>query len=168
MQALELTGYSDVLNNWQDNPNTMLTIFAPTNAAFGPNLPLEEVPIDLLTIILLLHVLPNTALSSQALVADDFYGSAVPILNGNGATLAISLVEELDGQRLMRVAGPGNSNGGAASVVVDNVLGLNVILHVIDTVLAVKNQKDKRMEQLILMSKTNKQTNERTNKRMNE
>merc|ERR1712176_169394 len=100
------------------------TVFAPTNEAFVALLgesgfeSLADVPTDLLTDILLYHVVPAVAFSSD--LSD---GQVLPTLNG--AELVVDLT---DGVVIDGI-------GSDATVILANVEAGNSVVHVVDTVL---------------------------------
>merc|ERR1712054_471260 len=106
------------------DPAAALTVFAPTNEAFVSLLGalgldgLGDIPVDLLTDVLLYHVVPAVAFST-----DLSNGQVLPTLNG--AELVVDLT---DGVVIDGI-------GSDATVVIPDVAAGLSVVHVIDTVL---------------------------------
>jgi len=130
LAALGTAGLVDAL----DNPDDELTVFAPTDEAFG-NL-LEALGItaeellarDDLADILLYHV-SGAGVFDAATVIGAAPIAALETLNPGGATLK---VEVIDG---MVVINDGAAPLGGATVTTPDVFASNGVIHVIDTVL---------------------------------
>ena len=108
-----------------NDPEAALTVFAPTNDAFVALLgalgleSLEDVPLDLLTNVLLYHVVPAVAFSTD--LSD---GQVLPtLLEGAELTVDLSDGVVIDGV------------GSDATVVTPDVAACASVVHVIDTVL---------------------------------
>ena len=108
-----------------NDPEAALTVFAPTNDAFVALLgalgleSLEDVPLDLLTNVLLYHVVPAVAFSTD--LSD---GQVLPtLLEGAELTVDLSDGVVIDGV------------GSDATVVAPDIAACAAVVHVIDTVL---------------------------------
>jgi uncharacterized surface protein with fasciclin (FAS1) repeats len=119
--ALQRTGLDDVL----DAPGSY-TVFAPTNAAFttflsGANV--NDVPVPVLTQILLNHVVSGTVQSSQLTTG---YIETLATFNGvaNGSNLNM-YVNTADGVEL----------NGVSTVTTANIIASNGVIHVVDAVI---------------------------------
>lgn len=119
--ALQRTGLDDVL----DTPGSY-TVFAPTNAAFttflsGANV--NDVPVPVLTQILLNHVVSGTVQSSQLSTG---YIETLATYNGvaNGSNLNM-YVSTADGVEL----------NGVSTVTTANIIASNGVIHVVDAVI---------------------------------
>lgn len=123
VDAVIKAGLVDALNN----PDRKVTVFAPTNDAFVALLGdvgfnnLEEVPVDVLTSILLTHVVPGTKFASDLNTAyyrtsnrafDAFY-TKIFINTNSGVTI-----------------------NGNVNVVATDIAASNGVIHVIDRVIA--------------------------------
>ncbi len=101
------------------------TVFAPTNDAFAAVLEalgvssVGEIPADVLTSVLMYHVVDGVTLSSALVEAGS--GTVVTL---SGEELAFEVV---DGAVVL--------NGGQATVIMADVMGTNGVIHVIDGVL---------------------------------
>jgi len=100
-----------------------ITIFAPTNAAFNA-VGWRTLPVDVLSQVLLYHVVPDAVAYSNTL----FNGLSVKTLQGGNIAIGVS-------------AGGVTANG--ASVVLADVLVKNGVVHVIDEVLLPATLKKK-------------------------
>ena len=106
------------------DPDAELTVFAPTNDAFVALLGalgadgLDDLPVDLVTDVLLYHVVPAAALSTD--LTD---GMVLPTLGGGELTVDLSDGVMIDGV------------GSSASVIAADVEAGSSVVHVIDTVL---------------------------------
>src|SRR5690554_263952 len=118
--AVQKAGLVDALAD----PNADLTVFAPTNAAFEALLEqldyatLDEVPVSVLTPVLLYHVLGEQKTASQ--LADGYY-----------STLAAGPAE---GTHLSLYKAGADLNA-SASISAADVMADNGVIHVIDAVL---------------------------------
>ena len=106
------------------DPDAELTVFAPTNDAFVALLGalgaegLDDLPVDLVTDVLLYHVVPAAALSTD--LTD---GMVLPTLGGGELTVDLSDGVVIDGA------------GSSASVIIPDVVAGSSVVHVIDAVL---------------------------------
>ena len=106
------------------DPTSEFTVFAPTNDAFVSLLGalglegLADVPAEVATEILLYHVVPAVALSTD--LTD---GMVLPTLGGGELTVDLSDGVVIDGA------------GSSASVIIPDVVAGSSVVHVIDAVL---------------------------------
>ncbi|KAI9343567.1 FAS1 domain-containing protein [Obelidium mucronatum] len=128
VEAIKVTGLALTVSELRG-----CTIFAPTNQAFAA---IEGIAKSLskeqLKQVLLMHVIKDQILHSTDLSNAGFFGGL-----GGANSVAGGLTFPFDGKKV-RVSGPGNTaaTGGAATVIVPDVLALNgIVLHVIDKVL---------------------------------
>lgn len=124
VQALDRAGLVNVLNS----PGSF-TVFAPTNDAFSAFLgaagfaSVNDVPVPVLTQILLNHVVAGTVQSSQLSTG---YVSTLATFNGVADGSPLSLyVNTSNGVRL----------NGVSTVTMPNILASNGIVHVVDAVI---------------------------------
>jgi uncharacterized surface protein with fasciclin (FAS1) repeats len=128
--ALETAGLVDALNN----PDDELTVFAPTDEAFGDLLEaLEITPEELLARedladILLYHVSAEGVFDAATVVGAAPI-EALPTLNPAGGTLKI---EVIDGNVVIN---DGSEPLGGSTVIQPDVFASNGVIHVIDVVL---------------------------------
>lgn len=110
------------------------TVFAPTNDAFGAFLiannfaSLDEVPVEVLTQVLLNHVVSGTNLSSDLTTG---YVSSLSTAGPNGANLSMFINIE-DGVIV---------NGTSTVIVADNK-AINGVVHIVDAVIGLPNIVD--------------------------
>lgn len=129
LAALETAGLVDALNN----PEDALTVFAPTDAAFGAALealgltPEELLASEELPSILTYHV-TGEGVFDAASVIDAAPIAELPTLNPD-ATLSVDVI---DGSVVIN---DGADPLGGATVVQPDVFASNGVIHVIDTVL---------------------------------
>ena len=106
------------------DPEAEFTVFAPTNEAFVELLGalgldgLDDVPVDLLQEVLLYHVVPAVAFSTD--LTD---GQVLPTLNGAELVVDLSSGIVIDGI------------GSDATVLLPNIAAGDSVVHVIDAVL---------------------------------
>ena len=106
------------------DPDAEFTVFAPTNSAFVELLgalgleSLGDIPLETLTDVLLYHVVPAVAFSTD--LTD---GMMVPTLGGGELTVDLSDGVVIDGA------------GSSASVIIPDVVAGSSVVHVIDAVL---------------------------------
>ena len=107
-----------------NDPTSEFTVFAPTNDAFVALLgalgleSLGDIPLETLTDVLLYHVVPAVAFSTD--LTD---GMMVPTLGGGELTVDLSDGVVIDGA------------GSSASVIIPDVVAGSSVVHVIDAVL---------------------------------
>lgn len=107
------------------------TVFAPTNAAFENALTLlgfasiDEVPVDVLTGVLLYHVVSGSVRSTD--LSDTYVSTLSPA--GPGLTLASLQIQVTGGVKF----------NGSASPVTTDIVAKNGIIHIIDEVMLPKN-----------------------------
>lgn len=131
LAALETAGLVDALNN----PDDELTVFAPTDAAFGAALEALGITaedllgdVETLTAILLYHV-TGEGVFDAATVVGAAPIEALPTLNPDGATINVQVI---DGNVVLN---DGADPLGGATVVQPDVFASNGVIHVIDTVI---------------------------------
>jgi uncharacterized surface protein with fasciclin (FAS1) repeats len=130
LAALQTADLVDALNN----PDDELTVFAPTDEAFGDllealNITAEELLArDDLADILLYHV-SGAGVFDAATVIGAAPIEALETLNPGGATLK---VEVIDGAVVIN---DGSTPLGGSTVITPDVMASNGVIHVIDTVL---------------------------------
>ena len=130
LAALETAGLVEALNN----PDDELTVFAPTDEAFGNALEALGISAeDLLgdenlASILLYHV-SGAGVFDAAAVVEAAPIEALPTLNPDGATLNIQVI---DGNVVIN---DGAEALGGSTVINPDVFASNGVIHVIDTVL---------------------------------
>jgi transforming growth factor-beta-induced protein len=130
LAALETTGLVDALNN----PDDELTVFAPTDAAFGVLLEALGITAEELLAradladIVLYHV-SGAGIFDAATVIGAAPIAELETLNPGGATLK---VEVIDGNVVIN---DGATPLGGATVTAPDVFASNGVIHVIDTVL---------------------------------
>ena len=122
--ALELTGLDEVLSG-----SGQFTVFAPTNAAFTTFLPqgvdVEDVPVDVLTNILLNHVI-STKLTAAQLTTGYRKTLAIPAATAPSGNMDIYVNNSASGVFL---------NGGGKVTAAD-INASNGVVHVVNKVIA--------------------------------
>ena len=122
VDAVVKAGLVDALNN----PSRKVTVFAPTNDAFVALLDaagfasLDDVPVDVLTSILLTHVLPGTKFAAD--LSTDYFRTSDKVFGLNFTKIFI----EVDG---------GVSINDNVNVVDTDIAASNGVIHVIDAVI---------------------------------
>lgn len=110
------------------------TVFAPTNAAFSNFLSdnnfstLEEIPVEILTQVLLNHVIAGEAFSSSLTTG---YGSTLATNSSTGANLSI-YINTTSGVNL----------NGVSNVEIADIDASNGVIHVVDAVIGLPNIVD--------------------------
>jgi transforming growth factor-beta-induced protein len=124
LAALERAGLVDVLNG-----NTAFTVFAPNNAAFAAFLndngfaSLEDVPEDLLTNVLLNHVVNGTNNSGDLSTG---YINSLALFGSTTSTLSL-FIDTSSGVRINNVA----------SVTTADIAASNGVIHAVDAVIGI-------------------------------
>lgn len=131
LAALDAAGLVDALNN----PDDELTVFAPTDEAFGAALEALGITaedllgdVETLTSILLYHVTAEGVLDAATVVGAAPI-DALPTLNADGATINVQVI---DGNVVLN---DGADPLGGATVIQPDVFASNGVIHVIDTVI---------------------------------
>lgn len=120
VEAVTKAGLVDALSN----PNASLTVFAPTNAAFSALLTelgassLNDIPNDVLTSVLLYHVLGEQKTDAQ--LANGYYNT---LAAGPSSGLTLSLYKNA------------SKLNNRATITATNVMADNGVIHVIDKVI---------------------------------
>ncbi len=119
-EALEITGLDTVLND----RDAEFTVFAPTNAAFDAFLngaSLSDVPVDVLTQVVLNHALTGTFVSTSLST-----GYVNSLATFDGTENALSMYINTEG---------GVTINGVSSVVTPDVSAANGVVHIVDAVI---------------------------------
>lgn len=127
--ALQRAGLDTTLD-----ANGSYTVFAPTNTAFENFLAdnnfnaLEEIPVDVLTQVLLNHVIAGEAFSTSLSTG---YGSTLATKPGTGENLSI-LIDTSSGVTL----------NGVSNVATPDIDASNGVIHIVDAVIGLPNIVD--------------------------
>jgi uncharacterized surface protein with fasciclin (FAS1) repeats len=134
--ALELTGLDEVLSG-----SGQFTVFAPTNAAFTTFLPqgvdVEDVPVDVLTNILLNHVIGSKIMSS--VIPDATYVTTLSPINTNSGAPTISMFVQKSGST---VTLNGGIDSKGAVVTTADVAASNGVIHIVNRVIQIPTLVD--------------------------
>ena len=129
VSALQAAGLDSTLDS-----EGSFTVFAPTNAAFENFLAdnnfsgLSDIPVDVLTQVLLNHVIAGEAFSTSLTTS---YGSTLATKNGSGENLSI-YIDTSNGVTL----------NGVSNVSVEDVDASNGVIHIVDAVIGLPNIVD--------------------------
>ena len=134
--ALELTGLDEVLSG-----SGQFTVFAPTNAAFTTFLPqgvdVEDVPVDVLTNILLNHVIGSKIMSSG--IPTSTYVTTLSPINANSGAPTISMFVQKSGST---VTLNGGIDSKGAVVTTADVAASNGVIHIVNRVIQIPTLVD--------------------------
>ena len=120
-EALEITGLDEVLNDREAE----FTVFAPTNAAFETFLDgasINDVPVDVLTQVILNHALTGIALSTDL---ETSYTTSLATYASTDNNLSLYINTE-----------SGVTLNGISNVATADVLAANGVVHIVDAVIA--------------------------------
>jgi transforming growth factor-beta-induced protein len=129
VSALQAAGLDSTLDS-----EGSFTVFAPTNAAFENFLAdnnfsgLSDIPVDVLTQVLLNHVIAGEVFSTSLTTS---YGSTLATKNGSGENLSI-YIDTSNGVTL----------NGVSNVSVADVDASNGVIHIVDAVIGLPNIVD--------------------------
>ncbi len=119
-EALEITGLNTVLND----RNAEFTVFAPTNAAFDTFLggtAVSDVPVDVLTQVVLNHALTGTFLSTDLSTS---YTTTLATYGGTDNNLSLYINTD-----------SGVTLNGISNVAAPDITAANGVVHVVDAVI---------------------------------